>query len=219
MRDELQTFGGEFPSKRYMRTREFSVMACSIVLIVVVTVPVFPQSNNQLRTEASSGAVAAHATVMHVYVPTASVDEPTAALPRNLIFPEMYRDLLEAMLQRSPTFRRQCLRLADAPNVTVRLQQLPPHPPASMRARTSIVHTDRHGVEAIVQIRPGHDRLLAELIGHELEHIVEQIDGVDLRAQSSLPQTGVHAVADGSFETIRAIRVGARVAREARIGR
>lgn len=200
-----------------MRTRAFSVMACSIALIVLVAVPVFPQSNNHPAAEASSGAVASPATVMHVYVPTAAVNEGTATLPPNLIFPGMYRDLLEAMLERSPTFRRQCLRLANATYVTVRLQQLPPYTPASVRARTNIVRTGRHGVEAIVQMRPGDGDVLVELIGHELEHIVEHIDGVDLRAQSSLPRTGVRACADGSFETIRAIRMGALVARETRL--
>jgi hypothetical protein len=57
---------------------------------------------------------------------------------------------------------------------------------------------------------------LAELIAHEIEHVIEQIDGVDLRVQSLLPGTGVRSCMDGSFETVRAVRVGRRVAQETR---
>jgi Tol biopolymer transport system component len=51
-----------------------------------------------------------------------------------------------------------------------------------------------------------------ELIAHELEHVIEQLDGIDLEAHA---RTGtVSKREDGAFETRRAIEIGKRVARE-----
>ena len=51
-----------------------------------------------------------------------------------------------------------------------------------------------------------------EFIAHELEHVIEQLDAVDLDAQT---RTGtVWKREDGAFETRRAIEIGKRVARE-----
>ena len=55
-----------------------------------------------------------------------------------------------------------------------------------------------------------------ELIAHELEHVIEQLDGVDLAAKLRRPNSGVYATGDSGnlFETTRAKRVGFQVARE-----
>jgi Tol biopolymer transport system component len=51
-----------------------------------------------------------------------------------------------------------------------------------------------------------------ELIAHEIEHVIEQLDGIDLEAHA---RTGnVWKKEDGAFETWRAIEIGKRVARE-----
>jgi hypothetical protein len=54
----------------------------------------------------------------------------------------------------------------------------------------------------------------AEIIGHEFEHAIEQIEGVDLRALASTRGSCVYRHADGSFETKRARQAGLAVARE-----
>ncbi|MGH7465456.1 MAG: hypothetical protein ACREK1_09795 [Longimicrobiales bacterium] len=154
---------------------------------------------------------------MRLYEQTQVADRPRVELPANLIIPDLYRETIETMLHRSPAFRRQCLRLANAPHVTVRLRNLYYNERTASRALTRIVRTSAGGLDATVQIQPLEH--LPELIAHELEHVIEQIDGVDLLAHSSLPGTGVRTQDDGSFETIRARRVGALVARETRAGR
>ena len=57
-----------------------------------------------------------------------------------------------------------------------------------------------------------------ELIAHELEHVIEQLDGIDLLAKSRLKSAGVRACECGdqpaSFETTRAVSTGLRVAQE-----
>jgi hypothetical protein len=58
-----------------------------------------------------------------------------------------------------------------------------------------------------------------ELLAHELEHIIEQLDGIDLAAKAAVARSGVRECVDGSFETSRAVRVGTLVALEARAGR
>ena len=56
---------------------------------------------------------------------------------------------------------------------------------------------------------------LIELIAHEFEHILEQLDSVDLAAMAARSGTGVRAVSElGHFETDRAIAAGRRVESE-----
>jgi hypothetical protein len=207
------------PSNSIMRMRpRIAAGACSIALTVVAAVPGFAQSDMGSRFDARQPILAAHApAVMRLYSEPLRMDQPRADQPPNLIAPGFYREVIETMLERSPTFRRQSVRIANAPNVRVRLTNLYPSVSAGSRARTNIVRTAFGGLQATVEIARVED--LPELIAHEVEHIIAQLDGIDLRAQSLLPGTGVRACDDGSFETIRAIRIGVLVAREIRTGR
>ena len=56
--------------------------------------------------------------------------------------------------------------------------------------------------------RAGSDRALA----HEFEHLIEQLDGVDLRALAK--EGEARRLPDGAFETERAIAAGQQVAGE-----
>ena len=58
-------------------------------------------------------------------------------------------------------------------------------------------------------------RDVIEVIAHELEHVCEQIEGVDVRALSHQRNSGVYAVGSRHFETRRAVLIGRQVAREA----
>ena len=60
-----------------------------------------------------------------------------------------------------------------------------------------------------------------ELIAHEMEHVIEQLDEIDLPSLADLPDTGVHHTlsAGVTFETSRAAQTGLRVAREVRESR
>ncbi len=57
-----------------------------------------------------------------------------------------------------------------------------------------------------------------EMIAHELEHIIEQLDEVDLAQKARRSRSGVRATDGGRsvFETTRALHVGLRVVQEAR---
>jgi hypothetical protein len=136
--------------------------------------------------------------------------------PANLSFTSRYRAAIEKMLQRSQMFRRQCVRIANAPHATVVIRNLQVPAFDGPRARTSMTWLEDGRLIATVEIRPLDN--VVELLAHELEHVIEQLDGVDLPVRAALSSTGVHACDDGSFETIRAVRVGQIVARETRGG-
>ena len=159
-------------------------------------------------------ALSAPASAMGVYVGGRPDALPNVPLPPNMTFPDFFRPILESMLQRSPTFRRQCLRIANASGLLVRIRNVAPTPEGGSRARTQITSTDSGRMIANVDIKPLNS--LTELIAHELEHVIEQLDGVDYPARAALPNTGVRQCADGTYETTRAARIGVMVAREAR---
>jgi Tol biopolymer transport system component len=137
-------------------------------------------------------------------------DDPRAPLPPNLMSAAVLHPALEKMRQSSPTFRRQCRRLAGASRLRVNLllEELSRRP--SHRARAAMNY--RAGLLVSVDIHlPSFDEPV-ELIAHEIEHVIEQLDGIDLEVHA---RTGpVRKKEDGAFETERAIEVGKRVARE-----
>ena len=150
--------------------------------------------------------------VARVYTASSTAPPPGAVLPPNLRFGSGYRPILEQMFQASPTFRRQCLRIANAPRLTITIRSGVPEGRSRARAWTRVDATAGGGLVATVDIRPQVGQV--ELIAHEIEHVIEQLDGVDLPTRASLPNTGVEVFDDGIFETARAKSVGLTVARE-----
>ena len=151
-----------------------------------------------------------HAAV-RIYVATDSPRFDTFTTTPNLTVATLYVPVVERMLARSSTFRRQCARLAAATHVFVSIRSEP-----SRRTRASaLTEIQRHPggrVDAVVWIGPSER--LTELIAHEIEHIIEQLDGVDL-ASGHASATAVRLTADSdAYETTRAVATGQRVARE-----
>ena len=157
-------------------------------------------------------ALHAHTPVLRVYVSEQPLAASSVTIPSNLTFPEVFRPIIDSMLERSPAFRRQCLRISQRAALLVRVNSQAGNTSGGSKARTEIVTTEDGRIVATVRVKPLED--VAESIAHEFEHVIERLDGVDLRARSSLPDTGVWNCADGSFETTRAVRIGRLVARE-----
>ena len=80
--------------------------------------------------------------------------------------------------------------------------------------RTTTTVTLESRLVATVAINPRGD--FTELLAHELEHVIEQLDGIDLAVKASVANSGVRSCVDGTFETSRAVRVGSVVAVQAR---
>ena len=153
-------------------------------------------------------------TSVHHYVAGDAVPRQLA-LPANLVVARLYEPLVEAMLRGSPTFRRQCVRIAAEAGLTVHLRFNAPPRRFDRRATTRVTR-HAHGLTAIVEIGAFEDT--QELIAHELEHVIEQLDGVDLAARARLAHTGVKALGHRAavFETTRAQRMGRKVVSELR---
>jgi hypothetical protein len=194
------TMSGGFPAVRFAITLS--------VAHTVLAVPAFAQSDKLI---ASNLAITG---VVREYVRAEPSPASSITLPQNLRVPPMYQPYVDSMLRWSPTFRRQCLRLAQAPWLTVVLAPLPVGRSDMIRARTHF-ETDADGRRtATMAIGSLDDQV--ELIAHELEHVIEQLDGVDLRARATLPETGVHSLKDAGFETVRAARAGRAASEEVR---
>ena len=133
------------------------------------------------------------------------------ALPANVEIPPSFAGFVQDIWIRSATFRAQCTRLAQARGWSVRLF-VSGQPIGGARARTTFAH---HGQRHQAEIRlffADHTRV--ELLAHELEHVLEQVDGVDLARLERLGARGVFSTNTGLFETDRAVEAGRRVARE-----
>ena len=113
-----------------------------------------------------------------------------------------------ALLQRSPTFQKQCMRIASTVVLRVTIRVVPTT--ASGRAQTTITRYDAGALRAEVLIRFGEDYY--ELLAHELEHVLEQVDGVVLSADILSDRAWV--TGSGAFETRRAFDAGMRVRQE-----
>ena len=194
--------------------RSARVVTSAAIALSVAAIPGLAQSNAvRWRTASPAILVGSALNGVAVYVEPSTLD---AERPPNLSVPSTFGSTIDLMLERSPTFRRQCSRVAAAVHLSVAVSML--HlATGGPRARTQISREDSGRLRATVEISPGGD--FVELLAHELEHIIEQLDGIDLAAMASVARSGVRTASDGVFETNRAVRVGTLVALEARSGR
>lgn len=130
-------------------------------------------------------------------------------LPANVVIDAAIRDEVEELVALSPTLARQFAVVGAAPakvEIRVSLARLP----AFRRAEATISRYEAGFVAAQITLPPSAD--FAELLAHEIEHVVEQIEGVDLRA---IARTG-GATQDvsGIYETVRARDAGRAAAHE-----
>jgi hypothetical protein len=188
-------------------------VATAAIVLSVASIPGLAQSNAvRWRTAPQELTLALWSNGVDVYTDPHPASVAVEA-PQNLSVPSAYQATIAQMLERSPMFRRQCLRLAGAPELAVVVRMM--HPLAGgPRARTQITQAESNRLLATVEINPLGNFM--ELLAHELEHIIEQLDGIDLSAKASVARSGVWSCADGTFETSRAVRVGTLVASEAR---
>jgi len=143
-------------------------------------------------------------------VPAAAA-QPVAAsvcqtsLPVNIAAGMLEQHMI-LLLERSETFRQQCRRIAASPYVRVRFE-LGMRIEGGGRAETVINRYQAGAVVAIVTVRFAQDYF--ELIPHEIEHVIEQMDGV--RLAEELVARRAWLASSGSYETRRAAAMGTKV--------
>src|SRR5262245_53239683 len=126
---------------------------------------------------------------------------------------ELQRDV-EELLQYSPTFRAQYQRIAGTPKIVVGVRVDVKLTQTLYRARTTFRRYSSGLIVADVRIGPGPHR--GESIAHEFEHILEQLDGQDLKQMARNNAKDVWYSGDDVIETERAIKAGRTVRDELR---
>jgi hypothetical protein len=132
-------------------------------------------------------------------------------LPPNLRVPRDLRPVLEQALRRSPTFQRQLQTLLRTQRVRMSVSYGGLRGMRLFQARSVVTHHQWGALMVDTTLFVPAD--MVELVAHEIEHVCEQIEGVDLRALAGRHDSGVYDVG-GHYETQRAITIGRRVARE-----
>ena len=140
-----------------------------------------------------------------------SAEPPAKAAPWacRLIPVPTVRPVVEKGMERSETIRRQCQELATARAVVVLewgVMDSHSHAKTVMEIRAGVV-------VASVKLPPHGDFVV--LLAHELQHVIEQTRGLDLRAEANRAGSGVWQ-SFGSYETQAAIDVSRQVADELR---
>jgi hypothetical protein len=200
------------------RTTRF--LAGSLLLLTFIAIDassVFAQASaTRSSAAASSGYVVAAGTTTFGFAPAVQSQDASTLFDALTLFPagsdvpHVAKPLIEKMWRTSPTFRRQCARLAEASVVIVLTFDYPPQR-ESANAETMIRRDNR--LRAHIRMR-GADSRAPELLAHEIEHILEQVDEVDLSLAVAERVRGVRLVRPNTFETARAIAIGRIVARE-----
>jgi hypothetical protein len=145
--------------------------------------------------------------------PCPSREDAAVRIPDSIRVSDDLLPRMQMMLEKSATFRSQCRRIAEAPQLYVRVKLDTSLTGRTYRALTKICRQRSGAIVAAIGITPFGDP--AEWVAHEFEHLIEQLDGVDLRDLERRRQ-GAWKSGNQMFETERAIRVGRRVSRELR---
>ena len=137
--------------------------------------------------------------------PSATEEAPASAWPCRLVIAKALRPSVQLAWARSPTFRSQCARLAQAGTIvfvhSVTSVQI-------LRQAQSVIGVTADGATvARVLVRLNADTV--EAIAHEFEHVLEYLEGVDHRRSGTM-------LSHDAYETDRAMDAGTRVAREVR---
>jgi hypothetical protein len=144
--------------------------------------------------------------------PAQAQTDSAPALPLHLFVAPCLRETVETMMERSPTFRAQVDAIArtGALGLSMTFEATS----GSRRAETTLRRYESGLLLANIRIHSIADK--EELIAHEIEHVLEQVERVPVAA---LAKVGEEAWRAGTaYETRRAIRAGQRVANELRTG-
>ena len=164
-----------------------------------------------MRTESWAGVTAM---LLMLFVGAIGAEQQQchqSVIPANVDVPRDLERVLERIYDRSPAFRAQCERIGNAVNLRVRVR-IDTAIPSRCRAFT-IIH--RRGTEVRAEVHLPVSSHLTELVAHEFEHVIEQIEGLNLRKLARTKGSGVHEMDRQVFETDRAQAAGRIVAAEA----
>lgn len=135
--------------------------------------------------------------------------------PANIVVESHLTNVVAEAIRGSRTFREQCRELGrvERLRITVVVDAHPAEADTRNRDAQCVIRRYQFGrIEARVDVWAA-DRA-AQLIGHELEHVREYLDGVKYRLLAIRSPREAWVTLSGHYETARAIEVGDRIARE-----
>lgn len=146
--------------------------------------------------------------------PAAATEEAPVlvTLPPTIQVESLLRSVTARMLEKSPTFKRQCDLIGASGSIVVKVRVVPAPRNSFTRATTTFRRYTSGITVADVEI-PAASRLV-ELLAHEFEHIAEYVEGVDLKSMVRKRPDEAFQLRDGSFETSRAVHAGRAAAHE-----
>jgi hypothetical protein len=151
-------------------------------------------------------------------VPSAPQMVQRLVLPPNIQADGQVRQAIEELLGRSRTLRQQCARIGAASRVHVWITIDPRVSTVDTRARSTVRRFDSGLLDVEIELPPGSAGFV-ELLAHELEHVTEFIDGIDLGALArSRNRHVIQRRSDGAIESDRAYAAGLAAAAEAPMG-
>jgi hypothetical protein len=143
-----------------------------------------------------------------------SISNVPTGFPDNIVVQPQLRAAVAQLWEGSPTFRAQCRKIGEQRRYRVAMVLQPSLTlNRSIRAQCVLKAYSSGFVVARVMLPNGH-RGVSELIPHELEHVIEHIDGIDVRVEARRSGTGIYDAGGGRIETLRALRVGRQAKQE-----
>ena len=133
-------------------------------------------------------------------------------LPPNIVVTPALQAIVDELLSSSQTFRDQCRRINQRRHVVVRVGIEDNAADRSERAQSTLSRYEFGHLQATIRLWSTDNA--AELIGHEVEHVLEFAARTNYRAMAYHQPREVWVVNGGHFETRRAIEAGQRVASE-----
>jgi hypothetical protein len=137
--------------------------------------------------------------------------------PANIIVQPELRATVARLWQGSPTFRAQCKKIGEHARYRVSVV-LEPSLAATRSCRAQCVLRVYSSGFVMARVMVPDGRNLDELIPHEFEHVVEHIEGVDLKRAMTTHGTGAYDAGRGRIETVRATRAGRQARDELEAG-
>ena len=136
------------------------------------------------------------------------------AIPANIHVGDDMEEFLTTMLARSRTLREQCARIEAAPRTQISIDIIGHRLGGLTRARATARRYDSGDLNVLIELPSVSIGDFAELLAHELEHVIEMIDKIDLSEMVRQRSGGVTQNREGMFETERAQAAGRAAAAE-----
>lgn len=159
-----------------------------------------------IRPVALVGACLLCAAVPRAAAAAAEESETPFVLPSTIQVDTLLEPVIARLIEKSPTFRHQCRDIAANKNAVVAVHLVAAPRNLSTHAHATLRRYSSGLVIADVEVPAASP--LPELLGHEFEHVLEFIEGVDLHQLAERRPSEAVQRKDGTFETWRAVTAG-----------